>query len=92
MYNTHSTNAAHMAALCIMPVVDCYQLAELQHEKEITDLELIQQKQEVSKKEAGVQKLEADKQFLTGQVESLNKDIQELKQKLQKQSEGTCLT
>lgn len=65
------------------------QLAELQHEKEITDLELIQLRQESAKKDSSVLKLEDDKEQLTSQKDLLNKDIQELKQKLQKQSEGT---
>ena len=63
-------------------------MSELQHEKEMADLEALHERQESSKKDGTIQKLESERQELTENVTKLSTDIQELNTKLKKQSEG----
>jgi len=64
------------------------QLAELQHEKEVLDIELSHERQENNKKESALQKLESENRVLSGEIETLNQNSVELDSKLRKQSEG----
>ncbi|KAF6028235.1 hypothetical protein EB796_013461 [Bugula neritina] len=63
------------------------QLAELQHEKEVLDIELSHERQENNKKESALQKLESENRVLSGEIETLNQNSVELDSKLRKQSE-----
>ena len=61
---------------------------ELQHEKEVLDLELLHERQEAAKKDSTIQTLEYENTSLSEKIATLNRELQDMECNVKKQSEG----